>query len=79
VCFHGREGGNQRPNWHFDRDKAIVHFPGVEMLDGEFDVDIRYDELKLFMRPDAPVLLAQIVQLDFQNLLGSCRNAPSAR
>jgi len=46
-------------NWLFDRNKAIVHFTVYTVASfsgGEFDVEIPYEELKPYMRPDAPVL-----------------------
>ncbi len=49
------EGGN----WLFDKDKAIVHFTFHALASisvGETDVEIPYEDLKPYMRPDAPVL-----------------------
>jgi uncharacterized protein YecT (DUF1311 family) len=46
-------------NWLFDRDKAIVHFPAGNIIvtgHGDCDVEIPYDKLKPFMRPNATVL-----------------------
>jgi len=49
------EGGN----WLFDKDKAIMHFTFHALASisvGETDVEIPYEDLKPYMRPDAPVL-----------------------
>jgi uncharacterized protein YecT (DUF1311 family) len=49
------EGGN----WLFDKDEAIVHFTFHALASfsvGETDVEIPYEDLKPYMRPDAPVL-----------------------
>jgi uncharacterized protein YecT (DUF1311 family) len=48
------EGGN----WLFDKDKAIVHFTFQALASfsvGDADVEIPYEDLKPFMKPDAPV------------------------
>jgi uncharacterized protein YecT (DUF1311 family) len=46
-------------NWLWGTDKATVHFTVYAVASfsgGEFDVDIPYDALKPYLRPDAPPL-----------------------
>jgi hypothetical protein len=46
-------------NWLWGTDAATVHFTVYTVASfagGEFDVAIPYDELKPYLRPDAPVL-----------------------
>ena len=46
-------------NWLWGTDKATVHFTVYSIASfsgGEFDVDVPYDSLKPYLRPDAPPL-----------------------
>ena len=49
-------------NWLWGKDAATVHFTVYTIASfsgGEYDVEIPYDELKPYLRADAPVLGAR--------------------